>query len=180
MAGEKALKRNTKQLVVVSGTTSIPSTPKLPGKDNFDGPILHQESFGQSDVLINPEIRNVIVIGGGKSPADMVYACLKAGKTVSCVIRKSGTGPGFLLSPKGKGPYKNAVEIGSTRIASTISPSIYNTNTLWTRLLYGMERGRNFVKAIWEGANQETLDGAHFESKEDAKEGFGLPKRKTS
>ena len=177
---DKVQKWTTKQLIVASGETSIPSMPHLPGRGTFSGPILHQESFGQSDVLSNPAVKNVTVIGGGKSAADMVYACVKAEKTVSWVIRKSGTGPGFLLSPKGKGPYKNAFDMGSTRIASTISPSIYNTDTWWTRFLHGTERGQKLVKAIWKGANEETLSSADYEGRKNATDGFGLLKPKTA
>ena len=39
------------------------------------------------------------------SLTDMVYAAAKAGKTVTWVFKASDiTGPGFFLSPKGKGP----------------------------------------------------------------------------
>ena len=176
LATENVQKWKTKQLVVANGTTSIPKMPHLPNKNMFNGPILHQKSFGQSNIITNLAIKDVTVIGGGKSAADMVYACVKANKTVCWIIRKSGTGPGFLFSAKGKGPYKNAFEIGSTRLASTMSPSIYNADTWWTRSLHGTERGRKIVNALWEGADKETLEEARFDSREDAREGFDLLK----
>ena len=141
----RILRWKTNKLVVATGLTSIPKMPDLPGKETFSAPILHQEAFGQSGVLTDPEINDVTVIGGGKSAADMVYTCVKAGKKVSWVIIKSGTGPAFFLSAKGKGPCKNAFEIGSMRIAGTISPSIYNADTWWTRFLHGSESGRGLV-----------------------------------
>ena len=128
ITGDTAVFRASKA-IVASGVTSTPNMPQLPGKEKFEALVIHQENFGQSSVLSSTQFKNVTVVGGGKSAADMVYASAKAGKTVSWIIRTSGAGPGFLLSPKGRGPYKNAFEIGSTRISSTVSPSILNPDT---------------------------------------------------
>lgn len=99
------------KVIVASGLTSTPNMPILLGENHFDAPIIHQETFGQSSIMSSPNLQRVTVVGAGKSSADMVYACVKAGKTVSWIISASGTGPAFFLSPKGKGPYKNAFEI---------------------------------------------------------------------
>ena len=160
------------KVIVASGVTSKPNMPALPGKDNFGALIIHQENFGQSSVLSSPELQNVTVIGGGKSAADMIYASVKAGKKVSWITRASGTGPGFLFSPRGRGPYKNAFEIGSTRVASTISPSILNPETWWTRFLHGTASGQKMVNAVWGGADKETRADAGFDGRQDALEGF--------
>lgn len=117
----------TAKLIVASGLTSIPNMPVLTGRDDFLGQVLHQDGFGSSEILTSPEIRNVTVLGGGKSSADMVYESVKAGKTVSWILKATDTaGPGFFLSPQGVGPYKNAFEIGMTRIAATFTPSLMN------------------------------------------------------
>jgi hypothetical protein len=101
--------------------------PSLPGRHDFLGQVLHQDGFGSSNILTSPEIRNITVLGGGKSSADMVYESVKAGKTVSWILKASDTtGPGFFLSPEGAGPYKNAFEIGMTRLAATLTPSNMN------------------------------------------------------
>ena len=140
------------KVIVASGLFSAPKIPKVPGDDTFEAPIIHQEKFGQSEVLTSPQLQNVAVIGGGKSAADMVYACVKAGKSVSWIIRDSGTGPGFFMSPKGKGPYKNAFEIGSTRVAGTVSPSLISPDTRWKRFLFGSRLGQKLVNTVWAGA----------------------------
>lgn len=160
------------KLIVASGLSSTPNMPNLPGKVNFEAPVIHQEGFGQSSVLTSPQLQNVTVVGGGKSAADMVYACVKAGKSVSWIIRASGTGPGFFLSPKGKGPYKNAFELGSTRVASTISPSILNPDNWWTRFINGTALGQKLASSVWDGADKETRDGADFDGRKNAREGF--------
>lgn len=94
------------KIIVASGLTSTPSMPELPGSDHFEAPVIYQQNYGQSSILSSAELQNVTVIGGGKSAADMVYASVKAGKSVSWIIRASGTGPAFFVSVKGKGPYK--------------------------------------------------------------------------
>jgi len=84
--------------------------PVLPDREKFGGPIIHQIAFGASDVLISTNIQRITVLGGGKPSADMIYAAVKAGKTVTWVFKATDTtGPAFFLSPKGKGPYKNAL-----------------------------------------------------------------------
>ena len=160
------------KIIVASGLTSTPNMPELPGMDHFEAPVIHQESYGQSSVLSSAKFQNVTVIGGGKSAADMVYASVKAGKSVSWIIRATGTGPGFFVSPKGRGPYKNAFQIGSTRIVSTLSPSIFNPDTLWTRFVHKTNVGQKIVYAIWGGADKETRADAGFDGRPNALEGF--------
>lgn len=160
------------KLIIASGLTSAPNLPDLPGKQKFSAPIVHQEAFGQSAVLSSAGLQHVTVVGGGKSAADMVYTSVKAGKSVSWIIRASGTGPGFLFSPKGKGPYQNAFELGSTRLASTLSPSIFNPDSSWTRFLHGTDRGRKIVNSIWTAVDKENRQEAGFAGREGALEGF--------
>ena len=163
---------HTPKIIVASGLTSTPNMPEIPGIEHFEAPVIHQENYGQSSVLSAAEIQNVAVIGGGKSAADMVYASVKAGKSVSWIIRASGTGPAFFVSAKGKGPYKNAFQIGSTRIVSTLSPSILNPDTWWTRLVHKTSVGQKIVNAIWGGADKETRADADFDGRPNALEGF--------
>lgn len=99
----------TTKLVVASGCISIPNVPFLPGKDRFLGEVLHQADFGSSNILTSPDVQNITILGAGKSSADIVYQAVQAGKTVSWILKATDTaGPGFFLSPKGVGPYKNA------------------------------------------------------------------------
>ncbi|KAL2036379.1 hypothetical protein N7G274_010900 [Stereocaulon virgatum] len=160
------------KVIVASGLTSNPNMPNLPRENYFDAPIIHQETFGQSSVLSSPNLQKITVVGAGKSSADMVYACVKAGKIVSWIIRASGTGPAFFLSPKGKGPYKNAFEIGSTRIAGTLSPSVLTPDNRWTRFIHRTNLGQKIVNAVWGGADKETREGADFDRRKGALKGF--------
>ena len=160
------------KIMIASGLTSTPNMPDPPGLENFGAPVIHQESYGQSSVLSSDKFRNVTVIGGGKSAADMVYSSVKAGKSVSWIIRASSTGPAHFVSPKGKGPYKNAFQIGSTRIVSTLSPSILNPETFWTRFVHGTNIGQKIVHAVWGAADKETRAEAGFDGRRSALDGF--------
>lgn len=161
------------KVIIASGMASTPNMPVLPGESTFEAPIIHQEAFGQSSVLSSADMHNVTVLGAGKSSADMVYACVKAGKSVTWIIKKTGgTGPGFLLSPVVKGPYPDAFAIGSTRIAATTSPSTLLPETWWTNFLHRTTYGRKLVKAIWAGADKASRTAGNFYGRQNALHGF--------
>jgi dimethylaniline monooxygenase (N-oxide forming) len=82
---------HTPKLMVASGLTSTPNMPIFAKQDCFKGLILHQRDFGQSSVLSSSD-KYITVLEGAKSAADMAYAYAKAGKSVSWVIRSSGSG----------------------------------------------------------------------------------------
>jgi dimethylaniline monooxygenase (N-oxide forming) len=150
------------KLIVASGLTSLPNLPELPNKEKFEASIIHQSDFGQSTVLSSPDIKHVTVLGGSKSSADMVYTCVKAGKSVSWIIRVPGTGPGFFLGAKGIGPYKNAIAIGYTRVAATLSPSFFVDNW-WTRFLHTTRWGVKLATGFWKGISKDINKLADFE-----------------
>ena len=158
----------TSKLIVASGLTSEPHMPPLPGKEKFNGPIIHQEAFGSSSILKSPDIETVCVLGGGKSSADMIYAAVTAGKKVIWLLKASDTtGPGFLFSPKGKGPYKNAFEVGMTRAAATFGPSIVTDETLWTRFLHSSKLGVKLMGLFWAAIDKDTRKQADYEHREN-------------
>ena len=159
--------RSTK-LVVASGLTSQPLMPALAGADKFKGPIIHQEKFGSSKILKSPKIQNICVTGGGKSSADMIYEAVVAGKTVTWILKASDTtGPGFLVSPKGKPPYKNAFEMGSTRLAATFTPSPMVDETWWTRFLHSSKRGTNLTRSFWAAIDKDLRKEADYEHRKN-------------
>lgn len=160
------------KLIVASGLTSLPNMPSFFGQEKFNAPLLHQEKFGQSTILSSANIRNVTILGAGKSAADMVYASVKAGKSVSWIISRSGSGPVALLSPKGKGPYKSAKELLSIRATDRLSPSIFSVENVGTRFLHGTAVGRLIVNSIWNAVGNDSLKEADFTGREQALKGF--------
>lgn len=129
----------TPKLMLANGNKSLPNMPKLPGKENFTGTILHSLDFGGSDILHNDSIRHVSVIGAGKSSADMVYEATKAGKIVSWIIRESGErgrGPVFFAPADAHTAYENAGLAAQTRVMASLQPSILNKDTWWSRFFF--------------------------------------------
>ncbi|ESZ96876.1 putative dimethylaniline monooxygenase [Sclerotinia borealis F-4128] len=140
----------TPKLIIGSGLTSIPNMPSLPGKENFQGRVLHHEDFGSSR----------------KISADMAYEAVKAGKQVSWVIKGTDTtGPGFFVAPDGKGPYKNAFEISMTRVAATFTPSFMNGINAWSKLLHSTKYGVRMMNAFWGTVDEDARKSADFHRK---------------
>ncbi|TGO28034.1 hypothetical protein BPAE_0033g00360 [Botrytis paeoniae] len=118
----------TKRLAIATGQNSLPYIPSFPNQTNLKSPIVHQKHFGQistSALAPDPPYTAVTILGGGKSAADMVYECVKAGKKVSWLIRQSGEGPGIFADAKGRGQYRNGAEMSATRAFSALSPSCF-------------------------------------------------------
>lgn len=161
---------HTSKLIVASGLTSAPIIPSLPEKEKFQGSVIHQRDFGRSAILSSLSVRHVTVLGGGKSAADMVYVSVKAGKSVSWLIRVPGSGPGYFVSPEGKGPYKNAYELGATRMAAAFTPSVFNWETWSSKVLHGTSVGRKILHSFWGAVDNQIRDAAHFDR--SAKKGF--------
>ena len=163
-----------RKVVVASGATSTPYMPSFTGSDDFSGPILHQTHFGEFFRTKHDEFRRVTVVGGGKSAADMVYTLAKSGKTVSWLIRKAGEGPGTFnqAAPTVKGPYLNGPELAATRLFEDLSPPCFRPQNWWIKLLHGTSRGRDIVRAVWNGADETARDIGRFHDREGALEGF--------
>lgn len=89
------------KVTVASGLASTANMSVSPGLAMFDTPMIHQKDPGHSSILSDGDLHKVVVLGGGKSSAALVYACVKAGKSVTWIIKKTeGASPGFLLSPE--------------------------------------------------------------------------------
>lgn len=161
-----------KKLIIASGLTSKPNMPMLPNRTSFSGAILHQKDFGQSSLLTDPQVMNVVVLGGGKSAADMVYACAKAGKSVSWVVRKCGCGAAGHARAAGPGPYKNSVSSFSTRFSSSFSPSIFAPWSTWSWLLHRTRAGMKLVDWIWANADKQNRLSAGYSTRQGSGIGF--------
>ena len=172
---EKVETIRSSKLIVATGHTSLPVMPDLPHQTDFKGPILHQKSFGKASSTIlasSSSYRNFTVLGRGKSAADMVYDSVKAGKSVSWIIRQTGEGPAAFAGAAGKDPYKNGPEMAATRVISALSPSCFAPVTWWTKAIHRSNYGRNLVAKIWLGADQACRDLGNFQKREAARRGF--------
>lgn len=175
MRDNEASTFKTSRLIVATGTTSDPKMPNFPGQGTFPGPILHQRDFGAFMTQQYPfASQKLAILGGGKSAADMVYACAKTGHEVSWIIRESGEGPGAFTNPadNAKGPFLNNPELAGTRLFGTMSPSCFNQPNLWTKLIHGTAGGRNIVDGFFGKADQNCKNIGNFDKRPGALEGF--------
>ena len=162
----------TSKLIDATGLTSRPNMPHVPGQENFRGTLIHHKDFGQSTFLKDPKKKNIAVLGGAKSAADVAYAAAKAGKNVSWIIRKDGAGPGALLSAEGRGPYVNSNESFYTRLVAGFLPNPFNKTSWLKRLLQDTAMGRWLVKQLWDGVDSKNRTKADYKRAEGQKNGF--------
>jgi cation diffusion facilitator CzcD-associated flavoprotein CzcO len=160
------------KLIVASGLTTTPCVPNLPDRAVFSGQILHQKAFGQSSFLSDPLVTNVAVLGGGKSAADIVYASAKAGKRVDWIMRKSGSGPAAHIKAESQGLYENPVAMFGTRMISSLTPSIFNSNSMSAHLLHRTKVGRKIVDWIWANVDRQNRAAAGYQSRKGEGSGF--------
>jgi cation diffusion facilitator CzcD-associated flavoprotein CzcO len=168
-ASNSTLVFSTTKLMIANGENSLPNMPDLPGKETFEGTIIHSENFGQSSIISSETAKHVAVIGAGKSSADMVYEAVKAGKTVSWIIRKSGTGPGFFAPIDLKTPYKNSLEAAQTRIMSSLQPSLLNPTTLWSWFLHSTVLGVAIIKWMFSKLDAAVRNRADYKGRKSTK-----------
>ena len=172
LSSGKVLK--TRRLIDATGMTSRPFVPKISGQSLFQGVQLHHKDFGQQKLKILHEdaIKNIAVLGGAKSAADIAYACAKAGKNVSWIIRGDGAGPAAFLSAKGRGLYKSANDAFYTRFVSALLPSPFSEGSWLYRLLQQTKLGNWLVRKFWDRTDRENRRIADYGRVEGKSTGF--------
>ncbi|KAF2502524.1 FAD/NAD(P)-binding domain-containing protein, partial [Lophium mytilinum] len=129
------------KLIVASGLYSKPYTPDIPGKETFEGLVLHSKELGVShQKLATSDVKSVIVVGGRKSAIEAANICFAAKKHVHWIVRPSNIGVPFVVSDPDMKP--NLMSANQARIFSVWSPSIFNTDGFWYRFLHS---GRSAV-----------------------------------
>ena len=164
----------SRKLIVATGSTSVPNMPELPGRDAFDGPIVHTLNYGRSKVYERKDTKNIAVVGGGKSAADMVYENVKAGRNVKWIIRASGKGPGAFLDVKLQ-PFglRNAGEVGLVRATASILtlPGLQHAS-LWQRFMFNTRIGSWFLRKFREFLTRQFVLSARYDDRPGARETF--------
>ncbi|KAI4603057.1 monooxygenase [Pestalotiopsis sp. 9143b] len=164
---------SSSRVMMANGQSSLPNMPAFPGQEKFRGKLIHSIDFGQSDVIQNKSIQHVSVIGAGKSAADMVYEAVKAGKTVSWIIRKTGNGSlgAAAFAPINlPTPYKNGVEASQARIMASLHPSyLIPYQSWWTWLLHSTTLGAGLVSKIFSALDQTVRNYAGYKERKSDK-----------
>ncbi|KAI1758728.1 flavin-binding monooxygenase-like protein-like protein [Hypoxylon sp. FL1150] len=145
--------------------SSVPNVPDLPGKEHFQGKVIHSIDFGQSDIVQDKSVQHVAVIGAGKSAADMVYESVKVGKTASWIIFRTVNGSlgAAAFAPIDlPTPYKNRVEASQVRIMASLQSSyLILCRSLWTWMLRSTSLGARLM-----GKTFSLPDSSGFENLE--------------
>lgn len=165
-----------RKLIVASGTTSEANLPDIQGHETFQGPIIHTINLAQSKVLQQENVRQVAIIGGGKSAADHAYQAVKAGKEVHWIIRKSGKGPGAFTPVSisiGRSIWQNVVELANSRFlnATFFAPSLASWGW-WQTIMFSTRLGQWFYGKIEKSVIQQANDAAQYDSRPGSKASF--------
>ena len=139
------------RLILATGLTSEPFTPKLEGTADFKAPLFHAKDFC-NQVSSKNDIKNVVVLGTSKSAWDVCYVYATMGVQVHWVIRSSGVGPTWVAPPYVT-PFKIWLEsLILTRFLTWFSPSIWGDADGYgwiRRFLHGTWFGRKLVSGFW-------------------------------
>lgn len=163
------------KLAVASGLTSSPMMPNFPLHHDWIAPILHHRDFGvHSKAILAPSstYKNITVLGGGKSAADMVYASVKTAKNVNWIIRKTGEGPGIFMNPAATGRYRNHAEAGATQKATFLNPSGFRPMPEWAQMMHQSVSEKENLDSKLFAADRRYKDWANYRRREGALSGF--------
>ena len=163
------------RLAVASGLTSLPNMPNIPRTPDCVALVLHHRDFGLHSERIlaaSSAYGDISVLGGGKSAADMLYASLKAGKSVSWIIRKTGEGPGIFMNPAATGRYKNTAEAGNTQNATALNPSGFRPMLEWAQKLHQSSSEREALESKLFAADARFKEWANYRERQGALPGF--------
>lgn len=161
------------RVMMANGQASLPNMPSFPGQEKFQGKIIHSIDFGQSDVIQDKSIQHVAILGAGKSAADMVYEAVKAGKTVSWIVRKTGNGslgPAALAPINLPTPYKNGVEASQARIMASLQPCyLIPYRSWWTWFLHSTTLGAKLVSKLFSALDNTVRKYAGYRERKSDK-----------
>lgn len=120
---EELLPIQAVKLVVATGMTSDPVTPKFSGEDLFRTPIFHSMKFSKHKDYLSTA-KNVVILTGSKRACDVVYNYAEAGVHVDWIIWKSGNGSVW-ISKSLVTPFKIRIErLITTRICARPSGDV--------------------------------------------------------
>lgn len=168
------------KLIDATGMTSQPQIPSLPGISEFQGKTLHHKFFGQEEksLLADPSARNICILGGAKSAADVAYAFAKSDgeekKNVHWIIREDGNGPcAFFAAQPVSSRYANSNEGFYNRFLAGYLPNSFGRRwSLWKWLLQGTRVGRWYAQRLWTGFDKGLRGLMNYPREEGKETGF--------
>jgi len=144
------------KLVIGTGLTSSPKSVATKGQESFGKPVLHhgELTLQGPDIVKNPEMQTIAVLGGSKTAYDAVHLFASSGKKVEWIIRKSGHGPTWMAPAHVYlGPMRCWLEkLTTTRVLTWFSPCIWGDADGYSKVrhfLHGTSAGRFIVDKFW-------------------------------
>ena len=161
------------RLAVASGLTSQPNMPDFPRHPDWASPILHHRDFGthsQAILSTTSPYKQITILGGGKSAADMIYAAINTNPNlkVNWIIRRTGEGPGFFLHAAPSDRYRNAAEPMLSQNATQLNPSAFRTLLPDFQSLHQEPSGRVIMDQRSLAADERAKGWANYRGREDA------------
>ncbi len=158
-----------RKLVIASGVLSVPHLPGLPGAEQFKAPYVHSSQLGpkMGELMRNPDIKSIAVLGGCKSAYDAVYLAASTGHKVHWIIRKSGRGPTRVFPPHTYlGPIKAWREALITRrFFAFMSPFPFPdfSGLSWLRdFLHRNSIGKAISRTFWSLIHADTIRDCQY------------------
>ena len=164
------------KLIIATGLTSVSEPINIKGRENFTGPVVNFSDYAREAPKIYEDdaIKNVTVMGSGKSAYDCVYQMAAHGKTVSWVIRASGhgtcyMGPTYIYL----GPFRCVLEkLLTTRLFTFFSPLVWGDADGFGSVrgfLHGTSVGRWVVDRFWDKLGSDLIDQTHIANHPETK-----------
>ncbi|KAF2715452.1 FAD/NAD(P)-binding domain-containing protein [Pleomassaria siparia CBS 279.74] len=160
------------KLIVASGLYSEPSTPAIPDINSFVGFSVHSKLLGQHHHrLLNPNIKSITVIGGGKSAVETINLCLHLPNKphIDWIIRGSDYGvPIIMNDPTSR---FSLLALGTSRLFSSFSPSIYDTESWMYRWFHSGHNwlGTWLTTCFWKLLSLSIRRGTEYDKSEQGR-----------
>jgi thioredoxin reductase len=160
------------KLIVASGLYSQPHIPSVQGLSTFGGISMHSKYLGtQHARLVDPSIKNIVVVGGCKSALETMNLCLTLPQkpTIHWITRGSYYGvPIMMNDPNMK---VNIFKISAARLFSSLSPSVFDTESWAYRTFHSGSNwlGSKIEAGFWKLMAWASLRDARYESSEQGK-----------
>ncbi|KAK3614435.1 hypothetical protein LTR56_027259 [Elasticomyces elasticus] len=140
------------------------------GQESYNAPIVNTASLLKygPELLGDPNVTQVTVIGTGKSAYDAIYTFASAGKQVDWVIRKDDHGPAWMskshiiLGPLGKFWVEHLV---TRRFFAWMSPCLWGDidgSGSWRHFLHRTWLGRNVSNLFWWKMSADILEQSGY------------------
>ncbi|WPH03954.1 dimethylaniline monooxygenase (N-oxide forming) [Acrodontium crateriforme] len=161
----------TKKLILATGLTSTPNMPIYNGQEKLGVPLFHAKEFcARAETL--KQVKNTVVVGGGKSAFDVAYAQVQAGSTVDLVIRDNGHGPVW-IAPAFVTPFKKRLDqLLVIRWMTWMAPCPWGNEDGFGGIrgfLHGTFLGRWLVDTFWKVLSGDVLSLIKYDSHPELK-----------